>query len=211
MISGFRTKKDFEIHTSFSRSFSFENICKYQANIKFHCPNRMNCNVTFDEPCYTPFIGSPNTKVMVIGEAPSTANSHGAYCGGLFSEVEKNMGEISIKKSRVDWIRDFVKTEFGCIPYFTDLSKCGLSNQGNKSKLEKRFSICYEYFLKHEIEIINPEVILFVGLNLEEKIGNKIKGAAKKIESLYHYSKNNCAVHKNNRDIMFSKWREQLR
>ena len=210
MINGLQTRREYELQELFSRSFSFDSISKYQAGIKFDCPNKQKCKVADDEPCYTPYIGSPNTKVMVVGEAPSTANSHGAYCGGLFSEIEKNMGEISIRKSRVDWIRDFVNTEFKCTPHFTDLAKCGLSNQKGKSKLKYRFSECYEFFLRSEIEIIKPEVILFVGLNLKREVGNKIEGAAKKIRFLYHYSKSNCAVHKNNRDIMFAKWREQL-
>ena len=211
MIKGLHTKKELELQELFSRSFSFDSICKYQSGIKFHCPNKKKCKVADDEPCYTPFIGSPNTKVIVVGEAPSTANGHGAYCGGLFSEIEKNLGGTSIRNSRINWIRDFVEAEFGCTPYFTDLAKCGLSDQKNKSKLTERFNECCKFFFHREIEIIKPEVILFVGLNLEREIGNNIKDAARKVRFLYHYSKSNAAVHKHNRDIMFTKWLEQLR
>jgi len=210
---GIRNDKDAQLQKLFSRYFTFGCITKYQENIGFTCPHRNTCGVSRSDPRYTPYLGDPDTPVMVIGEAPSGVkkNSGSVFCGGLFADVETTLGKVSLNISPVHWIRDFVRKEYGCIPYFTDLSKCG-TDPRNPVMLKKRFDRCFDCLLKHEIEILKPRVILVVKKGLKYlDVADRIRESAPVVKFLDHYGGENRARHHRNKKTAFSLWKKEIR
>ncbi len=130
----------------------------------FNCPDKEDCQVDeAKEPIWSPFFGDETCTIMLVAEAPSLGGKKnaGPHIGGLFDELEIRDG-YGLKL-----LREFAKElGGGKCPHFTDLMKCGVSAQDNKSKNEKfgcRRQKCLERFLLREIEIINPKIILCVG------------------------------------------------
>ncbi|MCP4800828.1 MAG: hypothetical protein GY893_12845 [bacterium] len=124
---------------------------------KFNCPNSHDCYITENEPKYTPYFGEENTPVMCIGEAPSITGGKGPWIGGNFSTLPKE------NNSPIHLVKEFCKENYNTTPYFTDLSKCGLEKQEKKSRLKQRFTNCAKMFLKEEIKLVKPQVILCFG------------------------------------------------
>ena len=168
--------------------FVFNDITKRNKANKFCCVNKVygKCNVESIEPIYSLYVGEEGSNILIVGEAPSGVEGDGPIIGGNFSDIPEN------NLSPIHKLRDFVKDNFGGkIPYFTDLIKCGVVKQENKEdKLPLRETRCFEYILKREIEIINPEYIFCVGERsykiLIEK-ANVIGFDRNKIKLLTHY------------------------
>lgn len=95
---------------------------------------------------------------MIVAEAPSSKGGIGPHIGGL---VEKWDDEDAVNS-----LFRFVKTMFETIPYFTDLMKCGVMRQTRDAKrvFKKRIVNCLGMFMLKEIQIINPKIILCVGI-----------------------------------------------
>jgi len=216
-----------KLFSKFSKQFECNNmdINEYK-RISFRCGNESECGVKLCEncmdgrecnrkqecaPCYTPYIGDPDTKVIVIGEAPSSSGPDvvGAFCGGRFGDIETILGIKSLNKSPIHWIRDFVKERYGSVPYFTDFVKCGVRNQKDRERLEKRFDKCYETFLLKEIKIVNPDIILVMKKSWRNKpIGRKLVNVGLPVKFLTHWSP---LYGKCERDQMFAKWEAEIK
>lgn len=124
----------------------------------FTCQFRDNCNVDESKhPIWTPALGDDDTDVMVVGEAPSAGGGPGIHIGGLFGKWENS------PKSPAVPMRDWVMNNYGTIPHFTDLAKCGVERQKNKNELKKRIPNCIKYLLKEEIRIMHPKRLLCTG------------------------------------------------
>ncbi len=184
-----------KLENLFQTSFNIETLMIFKKlnTTDFHCSNCNQCNVDVSsEPIYTPFIGDENTKIMIIGEAPSRSGENGGegpYIGGEFKKLQYS------GKSPITEVREFVKENYGgTIPYFTDMIKCGVAKQnGKEEKLKLRAEKCFEKFLRKEIKIIDPDIIFCAKTNVYDKIINmcqigKIDGG-KRIIKLLHYSR----------------------
>ena len=125
----------------------------------FICPLQQECKVNqVAEPIWTAALGSDDTKVMIVAEAPSAKGGIGPHIGGL---VKNWTHEKSVNS-----LFTFVQKYFNTIPYFTDLMKCGVSRQTKEKKslvFKARIKNCLTHYLLKEIKIIKPEIILCVG------------------------------------------------
>ena len=88
----------------------------------------------------------------------------------------------------------FVERYYKCIPHFTDLMKCGIAKQNREQKriFEIRKRNCVERYLRDEIRIIDPKVILCIGaMAYTAVVELKEKGAIapEQIVKLVHYSR----------------------
>ena len=184
-----------KLESLFQTAFNIENLrtSKKLNKTDFHCSNCNQCSVDIkSEPIYTPFIGDENTKIMIIGEAPSRSGINGGsgpHIGGDFKSLEDS------GKSPITEVREFVKENYGgTIPYFTDMIKCGIAKQNEKrEKLSIRAEKCIEKFLREEIKIIDPDIIFCTGNFVYDYIFNKqqagkIDGGVRIIK-LVHYSR----------------------
>jgi uracil-DNA glycosylase family 4 len=160
----------------------------------FDCENRETCNADFAKiPIYSGCPGDVNTKIMVIGEAPSDAGKkNGGFICGYFKDVaESGYSPLHI-------VKEFCQKNYDCIPYFTDYCKCGVNRQVNKADLKLRFKNCFEKFLIKEIEAVKPEIIFALGNSVYRPLMynlTQIKKAASekvKIIKLLHYSNRAC-------------------
>jgi uracil-DNA glycosylase len=157
--------------------------------VEFKCPYAQVCSVDQEkEAMWSPALGDPDNKVMVVAEAPSTAEGGGLHIGGLTRDWKEN------EKGGVGDFLAFVKRRFRANPHFTDVMKCGVARQTRERKrvFELREKNCVENYLLEEIRIVAPEVILCVGktasrvlkeLQNKRKISNSIK-----LVELLHYS-----------------------
>ncbi|MBA7547785.1 hypothetical protein ES705_40221 [subsurface metagenome] len=170
----------------FSEAFEISAFDKSQ-KCRFFCEKKESCKVTNIDPKYPGAIGDDNTDIMLIAEAPSASGGYGAHNGGKIENIEEN------KKSPLYDLIDFIKNNYHTIPYFTDLIKCGVSKQKNKSKLRYRKKNCMEKFLMKEINIIKPKIIFCIGKSAyealvdyqeKEKIDSYVQ-----IKYLVHYSR----------------------
>lgn len=126
--------------------------------IVFACEHKEHCRVNQNKhPIWTPALGCEDTKVMITGEAPSKTEGLGIHFGGWFKDWEND------PQSPVVPLRYWVEENYGTVPYFTDLAKCGLARQQDKAELKVRIPKCVEYLLTKEIEIIKTRTILCVG------------------------------------------------
>jgi uracil-DNA glycosylase family 4 len=127
---------------------------KFDPRVQFKCEHegKGECEINRKkEPIWSPAFGDENAKVMLVGEAPSTSGGVGPHLGGLFKQWDA-------------WeFRDVFVEKFRCMPYFTDLVKCGPENAKNKSVVRRRAKYCGKKFLINEIRIINPDFIYCVG------------------------------------------------
>jgi len=159
--------------------------------VKMVCDCKEECE--FDptcESCWTPWTGDGKANFMVVAEAPSTRKkgTEGPCVAPPFSEIKRDNSDLSV-------LAQFLEDSFTGVPYFTDVLKCGISNQtaaNKKAKFEKRFNNCRK-FLKREIEIIEPEFIIAVGSFATEKLKIILSDMQRtdiKVISLLHYSRN---------------------
>jgi len=172
-----------QIEKLFKRCFEFDDFTK-QCEVKtFECLNRGKCHIKRGEPRWTAYLGSPDTYIMAVAEAPSRK---GTFIAGNFADVPNR------KKSPIHIVKEFVEDYYGTIPYFTDLIKCGVTKQKNKNDvLKTRAELCINYFLLEEIRIIKPRIILCIG-GLAQKLLRRYKDMDKiskgiKLIPLLHY------------------------
>jgi uracil-DNA glycosylase len=151
----------------------------------FACEHKDCCGVDENKhPIWTPAFGDVNTTVMVVGEAPSATGGLSIHFGGLFGDWENNARSPVVPLR--DWVKD--SDNYGTIPYFTDLAKCGSAKQQDKAELNVRIPKCVKYLLTEEIEIIKPETILCVGNRAYDSVSTlELKGKPK-VFKLLHYS-----------------------
>jgi uracil-DNA glycosylase family 4 len=180
------TEKESSLISLFSKDFRTDDILQRGTDLKFRCKNKKSqcCYVKKDDPCWSAMFGDPNTKVMIIAEAPSATGGLGPHIGGRIND-KSNDERI---KSLVRFVKKFYKT----IPYFTDVVKCGVGRQEKEPKkiLIKRKSYCIDRYLLKEINILNPKIILCVGNFAQKTVNNikpKIENKKVKIVSLLHY------------------------
>ena len=145
------------------------------------------CNkCDFNERTYARFCGGSGNdfRVMFISESPSTSAGTGKF-----------LGYENFKATAADKLFSQVRKKFGlenC--YTTDFVKCGIPNgKPSKYKVEQ----CVEY-LKEEIAIIKPRVIVAVGKSFKlqdnkkphsfTEILTKYLNFQKPILSTWHYS-----------------------
>ena len=156
---------------------------------KFKCTKSDECNVREGSPKYTGILGSNDTDIMIIAEAPSASGGSKAYFGG-------NVETLFEKDQKSDTLQNIIRyiKANNPSPYFTDVIKCGVPKQSNKKTLNaKRRNNCIKEFLIEEIKIINPKVIFCVGnmaFNVIRKLIKEKKVSEKtKIIKLIHYSR----------------------
>jgi uracil-DNA glycosylase len=160
----------------------------------FFCENSKSCKVRVgNTPIYTSWPGDINTKIMVIGEAPSgSGNNNGGMISGFLKTAKES------KKSPLYIVKNFCQKNYGQIPYFTDYCKCGVEKQISKEDLKLRFNNCFKKFLTKEIKAVKPEIIFVLGnsayYQLMENFGviKKVCNGNIKIKKLLHYSKRAC-------------------
>ena len=160
---------------------------RLDSRIRFRCENEGTgkCAITKrSEPIWSPAFGDPDTKVMLVAEAPSTSGGVGPHVGGLFADWDT-------------WeFRDFFREELGYVPYLTDLVKCGPRDARDKTVVRKRARYCGERFLIEEIRIISPDSIYCVGresynwlVGYRDKSGLvNANGRDIRLEQIIHYS-----------------------
>ena len=171
------------------------------------CPHEKECNVREGEAKYPAYLGDEDTRVMVVAEAPSTANGVGPNVVQLFSEVTKSPKNLNMLK-----LRDFVQDYYNTTPHFTDLAKCGVVG---KSPIPKnRVDICTKHFLLNEIDILKPEYVICVGKRSEDffkklKEQQEISDSVK-LRFLTHYS-NQAQLHLTIEDKYGIVWKWQAR
>lgn len=171
----------------FSKDFICEDLLIRTKADNFRCPNINKCQIeTKEEAQWSPVFGDPDSQVMIIAEAPSTAGGIGPHIGGKMLDWNEDI---------IKPLKNFVKEYYNTAPYFTDVVKCGVSKQTKdiKSILPKRIKNCVERFLLNEITIINPTDILCIGkmsyLTVKElKKNHKINGNIK-LFPLLHYGR----------------------
>lgn len=147
----------------FSAELQKQDFLKKDKTNAFCCKHRELCGVDVNRHAiWSPALGDEDTKAMVIGEAPSTTEGPGGHLGGRFDDWEAN------SKSPITSLRDWIKSNYGCTPYFTDIVKCGVGNQNKVEKkvLTERAERCFETFLLREIEIVRPQFLFFCGATL---------------------------------------------
>jgi len=181
------TKND-EIFKLFSEAFVTRDFRECSPALSFSCPNKTVCKVKkTEEPIWSPSVGSDNTRIMIVAEAPSNADGPGPRIGGLFEDRE------GTKQSPIHLLREFVRGKWNTTPYFTNLVKCGVASQSNKDILKKRVPFCFDRFLRREIEIIEPDIILCVGAVAYTKLGRyqseNLVGRSMELFQLIHYSR----------------------
>jgi hypothetical protein len=168
-----------------------KNSCK-RSNVTLKCVHCKNNDCEIEDQYITPFMtpcfGDIGSKLMVIGEAPSVPNkSEGVKftIGGLFREIKPN------KSSPLYLVKDFFSENYGCVPYFTDLFKCGFFKQDKKKEktgkaiMNKRINNCFKTFLKNEIILIEPEQIFC----LSKPVYDKLRQLVSKDSDLHQYQK----------------------
>lgn len=109
------------------------------------------CNNNPPGTCPVPGVGNINAKVMLIGECPGINEIHGEepFIGRSGKLLRKTLAEFGFKSE------DF---------YITNVAKC-VSRKGNKNvpipkKLQK---FCSDKWLKQEIELVSPNIIMTLG------------------------------------------------
>jgi uracil-DNA glycosylase len=149
----------------------------------FACEHKDDCKVVRSKhPIWTPALGDENTAVMIVGEAPGAIEGPGVHFSGLFADWEYNPRSPGVQ------LRNWVKDNYGTVPYFTDLAKCGLAKQQDKGLLKIRIPKCVEYLLQREIELLAPKTILCVG-NRAYYFIRKLETGKADIFKLLHYSR----------------------
>ncbi len=150
----------------------------------FVCKHKDDCKVVRSKhPIWTPALGDANTTVMIVGEAPSATEGPGLHFGGLFEDWENDPRSPVVQLR--DWVKD--RKNYGTIPYFTDLAKCGLAKQQGKGLLNVRIPKCMAYLLQKEIELVAPKTILCLG-NRAYDFVSKLKTRDVDIFKLLHWS-----------------------
>lgn len=139
-----------------------------ELKIPFTCKYKFKCEVDeYLQPIWTAAIGSDkkgndNFDIMAIGEAPSATEKVGVHMGGRFDSWKDN-SESPVVPFR-EWVKSHNFEGIGYVtPYLTDLAKCGVSKQKEKSVLNIRIPICVKHILEQEIKLIKPRVILCIG------------------------------------------------
>jgi hypothetical protein len=157
---------------------------------EFTCSCQDSCKVEKDSPKHSSWLGDEDTKIMLVGEAPSNQGKGKCYFSGNFSKyiIDNPKGN---KNFRIlyDFFSNNDEGNSRPVPYFTDLMKCGVPKQKDKKGLSKqRITNCTAKFLKKEIEIIKPEKVYCIGKTAYNEV--KKLGLEKNIEIIYllHYS-----------------------
>jgi len=182
-----------EIDRLFRKYFETDNLLKRGTPKTFHCCDEVKCSVNqHEEPIWTPYIGDVDTDIMIVAEAPSITGHKGPHIAGQDMGVsfllDKNKRDEGLNALK-EFVQESIDKKFHRLPYFTDLIKCGVVNQGReeKGKLKKRLPYCTKRFLLKEINIINPRIIICVG-NMANDFMEKNNENNIKIIKLIHYS-----------------------
>lgn len=187
--------KNKQIIKLFAEVFKTDSFSKKGPAKGFTCQSQRKCKVNSEhEAIYSPILGDSQTRIMIVGEAPSSAGGTGPHIGGCVKDYLKK--GLSENEEPQNALFRFVKKYYKTTPYFTNLMKCGVSQQTKekkKSVFEIRTKNCAEHFLLKEIEIIDPEVVLCVGKESRDVLqsfqkNGRIKKSTKLV-FLIHYSK----------------------
>ncbi len=180
-----------QIINLFNESFASGDYTKKAPAGDLLCEHRGYCVYEPGQtPCWSPFIGDDNPKIMVVAEAPSALGGNDLWIGGLTKDIFESDEKQS--KSLMAFLK-FIKEYYGVYPYFTDLMKCGLNKQSNSKKRElfpKRKEKCMTKFLHKEIKIIRPQEIICVGRESYDTLLKDplIKKLNIKLTYLMHYT-----------------------
>ncbi len=181
--------KNEQIIALFQKDFKCKDFAIRGKAESFTCFKQSECKTDQDvEPIWSAALGSDETNVMIVAEAPSAKGGIGPHIGGL--------AENWTHEKSVNSLFTFVQKYFDTIPYFTDLMKCGVSRQTKEKKslvFKTRIRNCLKHFLLREIKIIDPEIILCVGnLSYRALKDCKNRGLIKdltKLIKLIHYGR----------------------
>ena len=185
--------KNEQIIKLFEKVFKTDSFSKKGPAKEFACPFQTECKVdSKKEPIWSPILGDSQTRIMIVGEAPSSAGGKGPHMhiGGYIKDKDYQGDERPQNA-----LFTFVKEHYKTTPYFTNLMKCGVSQQTKEKKrvFNVRTKNCAEHFLLKEIEIIDPEVVLCVGKESWDALQSfQNKGRIKEsteLVFLIHYSK----------------------
>ena len=136
--------------------------------------------------------GNLNSKVMFIAEAPGRL---GAECTGIPLYGDKTGSNFELLLSNIGWKREdvFISNAVLCNPQ---------DENGNNSTPSAAEIINCSYYLEMLINIVDPEVIVTLGVKalealkyiehhnfiLKESIGKKVKWHGRALVPLYHMS-----------------------
>jgi len=92
--------------------------------------------------------GNPHAPVLLVGEAPGKLEDQEGrpFCGRAGQFLDKLLQKSGLKRSGV---------------FITNSVKCRPPN--NRSPRNHELQTCYSYWLRRQIEIIDPEVIVLLG------------------------------------------------
>jgi uracil-DNA glycosylase len=171
----------------------------------YQCKNRELCQVKPDQPIYTGYLGDSESRILVIGEAPSMSGStrsmksifRGNY-SPEYTQAHINEDTQNIEKGwnspypLMKYIKDFGGE--GLWPYFTDLIKCGCRKQDGEKKtiLDLREETCFMHILIEELRILKPKIIICCHSRSHRVMSDYLKhnriGFNSTVILAYHYS-----------------------
>lgn len=145
-------------------------------NSKIH--NCLECKLGNSRTKFVFGEGNPNSKILIIGDMPDVNENEQSEARELLTKI---LGAINLTREEV---------------YITNIIKCRLP-ENTKAKTNE-FNQC-EPYLKKQIELINPEFILALGLTavntllksnykMKDLKGKVLEYEGKKLISTYHPS-----------------------
>jgi len=130
---------------------------------------------------HVPAIGTLAAELMIIGQSPGQheVEAKEPFVGRCGEFVDLLIAELNMDRSDV---------------YITNTLKC--RPEGNRKGEPEEIKTCYTTWLKHEIRLLNPDVILFLGKDAwsvtpkgwEKKHGRMVKTKLQSFIFSYHPS-----------------------
>jgi uracil-DNA glycosylase family 4 len=163
------------------RNFMFQTSLPYSFYLKKYPLKNIwklnGCGLCIDDNIvhrYAMPTGNLEANIMFLGEAPGVADG------------ERILERVMARGPTSKFLRRAcIKAGIYFESWFTNILKCALKN--NKKKSDEPFENCFS-FLKEEIEIINPSVIILLGRNVQQFIHSKSEMKKYNLKDLLHPS-----------------------
>lgn len=159
----FNSGQDDTIISSFEKVMESRNIHDFKSRLRaFPCKR---CNLSNEIKQFpTTSRGNPDAKIVLVGEAPG------------FNELEQGIPFVGRGGQLMDELFKSVGIITNNDVYVSNICRCRPPD--NRTPLKKEALTCIDY-LKHEISIIKPDIILTMGQTSSKYLlGDIIKGKA---------------------------------
>jgi len=144
------------------------------------------CEIKEGDSCWGPIVyyddENGDVVVLVLAESPSGDKKN----DGCIDVIN----DIGTQKEACEFVKSFFNANK---VVFTDIFKCGFFDTAKtKKRINDRFNNC-KSFLREEIEIINPAIVLCIGIISYNKVSDDyeylFQGKQPNVFYLTHYSK----------------------